>query len=264
MVEMAKEEPRSSRKTQLPLLEFAAQVIEARLKELVAYDATVRQPDAVSELHEMRIAAKRLRYTLELFREIYVDSTTIGPLYDEVIEGVKLLQEHLGGVHDADVLVPELTDYLERQLKPHDPSDAQPSMGAHQVDFDACAGVVTICRQLQAARDRHYQQALVAWSRLENGARLLELQELLTAAADVNAQNAPTHRNISAAAVLTEETGNGRHTHNGPTKAESATSRRRRARTRNGSGRTIDPKDGVRHSGSGADSRARPDKSGAE
>ena len=60
------------------------------------YEPVMRWAD-VTTLHDLRIAAKWLRYTLEFVRE------ALGPEAGPVIEKVVALQDHLGWLHDADV-----------------------------------------------------------------------------------------------------------------------------------------------------------------
>jgi CHAD domain-containing protein len=61
-----------------------------------AYEPVMRWAD-VTTLHDLRIAAKWLRYTLEFVRE------SLGREAGPVIERVVALQDHLGWLHDADV-----------------------------------------------------------------------------------------------------------------------------------------------------------------
>ena len=61
-----------------------------------AYEPVMRWAD-VTTLHDLRIAAKWLRYTLEFVRE------ALGRDAGPVIEQVVALQDHLGWLHDADV-----------------------------------------------------------------------------------------------------------------------------------------------------------------
>ncbi len=61
-----------------------------------AYEPVMRWAD-VNTLHDLRIAAKWLRYTLEFVRE------ALGREAGPVIEKVVALQDHLGWLHDADV-----------------------------------------------------------------------------------------------------------------------------------------------------------------
>jgi CHAD domain-containing protein len=82
----------------------APAALETRLDELLSFEPYVAQADAVEPLHEMRIAAKWLRYTMELFAPAYADA--LKPW----INSVKKLQELLGDLHDSDVRL----DLLER------------------------------------------------------------------------------------------------------------------------------------------------------
>jgi CHAD domain-containing protein len=50
-------------------------------------------------LHELRIAAKRLRYSLEFFESCY------GKRLANYIEAIRDLQELLGDIHDCDVMI---------------------------------------------------------------------------------------------------------------------------------------------------------------
>ncbi len=54
----------------------------------------------------MRIAAKRLRYVLE------ITGPCFGPYADEAGERTKELQDLLGEIHDCDVLVPRMHELL--------------------------------------------------------------------------------------------------------------------------------------------------------
>jgi len=60
----------------------------ARGREVMA-----RPPDA-AELHSLRLATKRLRYTLELFRPCY------GPGFARCLAALRVLQQLLGDVND--------------------------------------------------------------------------------------------------------------------------------------------------------------------
>jgi hypothetical protein len=82
-----------------PVIDNARRVIDTRLRELLSFSEYVDDPRNVTELHDLRIAAKRLRYTLELFR--FAFSSELNGLIDEV----KTIQEHIGDMHDADVMI---------------------------------------------------------------------------------------------------------------------------------------------------------------
>jgi len=65
-------------------------------EQLRAYEPVLRWAD-IPTLHELRIAGKWLRYTLEFVRE------ALGRDADPLIERVTALQDHLGLMNDADV-----------------------------------------------------------------------------------------------------------------------------------------------------------------
>jgi len=75
----------------------APRALEVRHAELFAFEQYVSRPDAVEELHEMRIAAKWLRYTMELFAPAYANGLK------RPLASVKRIQELLGDLHDSDV-----------------------------------------------------------------------------------------------------------------------------------------------------------------
>lgn len=90
-------------------LALARDAILDRLKTLLSYEPYVEDPKAIEELHEMRIAAKRLRYTLEIF----------APLYEKRLEPpikvVKEIQTLLGDLHDCDVWVDFLDGFMKEE-----------------------------------------------------------------------------------------------------------------------------------------------------
>lgn len=87
----------------------AYMAISLRLEEMLAYKAYIDQPDNLEELHAMRIAAKRLRYTMEIFEPLY------GDYLDKPLETAKEIQTILGDFHDCDVWVNYLPQFLEEE-----------------------------------------------------------------------------------------------------------------------------------------------------
>jgi len=85
----------------------APMAIYERLADLRAYDEWVSIPNPpVARLHALRIASKRLRYTIEFFAEV------LGPDIKQTIKEVAALQDHLGGLQDAVVASAILRDFL--------------------------------------------------------------------------------------------------------------------------------------------------------
>jgi triphosphatase len=76
----------------------------ARLR---AYE-TVMEWAPIETIHSLRIEDKRLRYLLEFFAE------PLGPGLSDVLEALVDLQDHIGELHDADVTIGLLRDFLMR------------------------------------------------------------------------------------------------------------------------------------------------------
>ena len=104
---MAKPRPVSGIEPAKGLRPNARRVLAVRIEEVYAYDGTIADPARVTELHDMRIAFKRLRYLLEIFGVAFTEDL------DPFLEQVKELQDLLGDIHDCDVQVPMLEDHLE-------------------------------------------------------------------------------------------------------------------------------------------------------
>lgn len=97
--------------TPAALFRLAATHVTARLTELMAFERYVTQPDRNEELHAARIAAKRLRYTIEIFVPLY------GEALAPVLKTAKTLQEQLGDIHDCDVWLDLLPHVLEDERR---------------------------------------------------------------------------------------------------------------------------------------------------
>jgi CHAD domain-containing protein len=85
---------------------MAACRISSRLGVMRSYEPWLLHADAVAEHHAMRIAAKKLRYTMEVY----------GPVYRNGLKkphaAAKNLQQILGDLHDCDVWIDKITRLL--------------------------------------------------------------------------------------------------------------------------------------------------------
>ncbi len=79
--------------------------IVAAYEQVRAFEAVLRWAD-VPTLHQLRIEAKRLRYTIEFVRE------ALGPAAPALIARVVALQDHLGAMNDAHVAAQMARDFL--------------------------------------------------------------------------------------------------------------------------------------------------------
>jgi hypothetical protein len=96
---MAKAKPITGLDIHAPTEVNARIIAKTRLDEIYAWERYVDNPYHVRELHNLRIAAKRLRYTLEIFGETL--PAPIAPL----LKDVEQMQEELGALHDSDVMI---------------------------------------------------------------------------------------------------------------------------------------------------------------
>jgi CHAD domain-containing protein len=86
-------------KTQLSFADMARAIIRDRLKDLEKLSSSFYRPMEPARLHEMRIAGKRLRYSIELFE------TCWGSHIARFAKQAARLQAALGTVHDCDVWI---------------------------------------------------------------------------------------------------------------------------------------------------------------
>ncbi len=89
-----------------PLVENLERIVRVRLAELLAFMPRAADPAQVEALHDMRIAAKRLRYILEIAHPCFGDYARTA------VNRVKDLQELLGELHDCDVQSEGLEAFL--------------------------------------------------------------------------------------------------------------------------------------------------------
>jgi hypothetical protein len=97
------------------VIDNARRVLAVRIAEFYSYEPIIPYPDLSEALHDLRISAKRLRYTLELFRPQF------GKAGERQIERVKSIQETLGTLHDHDVRIDlignELSELMVEQSR---------------------------------------------------------------------------------------------------------------------------------------------------
>lgn len=81
-----------------PLRPNVARILTTRLDELRGFADDALAPDASEAQHNMRIAAKRLRYLLEIFQPCLEGEAA------EARRAAKQLQSVLGDLHDCDLM----------------------------------------------------------------------------------------------------------------------------------------------------------------
>ncbi|HEX4623034.1 MAG TPA: CHAD domain-containing protein [Solirubrobacteraceae bacterium] len=154
-------EPRRQRRADRPHPARRALLLHARGAEPQAQ---------VKALHDMRIAAKRLRYVLE------VTAFCFGPCAGTALRRAKELQDLLGEIHDCDEML-LLVRAAVRDLRDEDvdglvalaaDEDAlAPGLGAAVGHADAYGGLEVLAVWLEARRMLLFERFLDRWKGLE-------------------------------------------------------------------------------------------------
>jgi CHAD domain-containing protein len=134
---------------------LAAYRISRRLSTLLSYDPWVQQPEAVAEHHAMRIAAKKLRYTMEIYGALYRNGLK------KPLAHVKRIQEILGEIHDCDVWIDHVT-----QILLHERTLLRSSRRADRPDTKTLASLRIFLQKREAERMQRYHRFVLFWKSL--------------------------------------------------------------------------------------------------
>ena len=135
------------------LARIAAQA-ERELRSARSFDLFVRDETAVTELHELRKATKRVRYMLEM-----LDPLSGGALSD-VADRFRALQDDLGAIHDCDVWIAEIPPFLARERERTAAYFGSPRPFARIV-----AGAEFLLDDRRAERSKLYGSFVKTWER---------------------------------------------------------------------------------------------------
>jgi inorganic triphosphatase YgiF len=176
---MAKARAISGLDAQAPVATNARVIAKARLDDLYLWEQVVDSPDNMRGLHDMRIAAKRLRYTFEVFEEVLPAAS------ENVVNELTRLQDELGELHDSDVMIALLQMRLANQDNATGPEvDTKPSsqqgkapvsadMAAYVLDPGAApteeqrTGLEEFLRQQEGLRAHRYSAFRQHWHQLQ-------------------------------------------------------------------------------------------------
>ena len=152
----------------LDLFQLGYENIQSRLDNFLFYEVFLFDPSRIEELHQMRIAAKRLRYTLEVFSNIY-DSKV-----DDALEITRKSQQYLGNIHDCDVWINFLPKFLETE------HDRILSFYGYLRPFNRIKpGLIYLLENRKKERDIIYQSFLEQWKVWKFNETWLDLRKII-------------------------------------------------------------------------------------
>lgn len=124
---------------QITFSRAGSKVVGKSLKEFCKLTDHIYEPFIDEPLHELRIAAKRLRYAIELY------ITCWGKTIEPFAKGVAEMQGFLGEIHDADVWM----DSLSKRMQNGEDSEAN----------------IWLLSEFVGKRNENYRAALSLWSK---------------------------------------------------------------------------------------------------
>ncbi len=160
--------PISETEKSIKLFQTAYSQVQSRLDEFLFYEVFIFDPERINELHQMRIAAKHLRYALEIFSELYSGKT------DFALDIARKSQQILGEIHDADVWSQFLPQFLNRE-------DARVNhFYGYRSPFNRLKpGIEFLMENRKVERERLYKQFLQEWKKWKMKEAWLNLRKII-------------------------------------------------------------------------------------
>ncbi|MEA2374365.1 MAG: hypothetical protein QOD53_828 [Thermoleophilaceae bacterium] len=153
-----------------PLEDNLRRIVRVRLDEVRSFAEAAQDPENIDQLHDMRIAAKRLRYVLEMGEPV------LGEPAATAAKQARKLQDVLGEIHDCDELVPRVRAHIKR-LRAEDRAavraaagravDIDPSLARAASNRGRYAGLEALATYTAARRDVLHESFRRLWARFE-------------------------------------------------------------------------------------------------
>ena len=133
--------------TAITFLTMSQEIILDRLKEFEALSNGLLSPFEIETLHDLRIAAKRLRYAIELFQQCW------GSSISGYAKRIARIQGALGDLHDCDVWIAGLRKHIINARKHRQPEQV--------------TALIWLLNHLVKLRTKHLRQAFARWQNWE-------------------------------------------------------------------------------------------------
>ncbi len=150
------------------LAENAARIVKVRMDELRSFETAAIERRKVKAQHDMRIAAKRLRYVLEATEMCF------GEPGETARKRARDLQDLLGELHDCDVMLPRVRGHLDEiraddletiQSRAGGAADLDPDLVVQAPNTAAYRGLESLTVYLEARRELLFDRFRELWAR---------------------------------------------------------------------------------------------------
>jgi hypothetical protein len=131
-------------------------IVATRLDEMCSFVPRALDPARMKALHDMRIAAKRLRYIMQALAPLYPDELA------EPIQAAHLCQTRLGDIHDGDVWIDTLPHFLEEEQ-----ARTLAYFGSTTPFEPLKPGILALHHNRQQQRAQDYQEFVTFWEQLQ-------------------------------------------------------------------------------------------------
>lgn len=160
----------------MPFAAAIREIVVAQLAAVYVWATFLPQPDHAHEHHQMRIAIKRLRYSLDMSQAVIADTAKTS------IDDLKAMQAELGKLHDLDVMFLTIHDELaaEEPAKQGKRQEADRARVARQR-----ASLETLLSTTAAARDKQHQHCVSLWEEITARDGFAPLSQAMLALAHV-------------------------------------------------------------------------------
>ena len=203
---MAKARPIIGLDPYAPTGQIARTIVRERLADMYAYAPYIENPEHIQELHDLRITAKRVRYTLEIFADFLPETSK------DVVRELAQLQDELGELHDSEVMLALLRQLLQQQQEERAKelpeqeltllSSTMVQYVLHSASSTALSekerrGLMEFLQRQERRREQSYASFRRHWEGLEQHhfrAEILQMLEQERTGAGANGEEPPTKR----------------------------------------------------------------------